>query len=393
MNVLRLVKAADTQAVKRLWQYCFDDSEEFVQWYFDHYYQPENTLGVYDGERLMAATQIIPYTISLRRTPMSVGYVVGVSTAPEARRQGLGKQMLIGALQKMRARQQYLSLLMPFEGGFYYGYGWEFSYFRQKVVVNLAELRRPAISYGRLCVVEISEASEYLMAFKNVYEQFCAMRNGYVLRRDADWQRIFSDATLEKAYGCLLYGTGDQLEGYAFYTFDGEDIRILEMAYSDYQARGGLLDFFYGHRSHCRQLIWLAPVDDRLIYELEKSKEAIRLYPYLMVRVVDAEGVLSSLSYEGHCLPLKWRITDDIAPWNDGCYRFTVVNGRGIAEKVQEEQWDIAMDIGALGLLVTGSVSVHTLWQQGLIKCASESLPKQWAALWPQENNYISEDY
>ena len=59
MTKLRLVSPEDTKAVHDLWQYCFADEERFAAWYFKEYYKPENTLGVYDGERLLAATQIL----------------------------------------------------------------------------------------------------------------------------------------------------------------------------------------------------------------------------------------------------------------------------------------------------------------------------------------------
>ena len=60
---ITLAKPNDTSDVQALWRYCFDDDEAFIQWYFENYYQNQNTVVVHQEERLVASAQMIPYTI------------------------------------------------------------------------------------------------------------------------------------------------------------------------------------------------------------------------------------------------------------------------------------------------------------------------------------------
>ena len=79
----RLAEEKDTWQVKNLWSICFDDKPAFVDWYFERYYRPEQTLGIFKDEKLLASAQVIPYTIQLRGTEVNAGYIVGVNTLEE----------------------------------------------------------------------------------------------------------------------------------------------------------------------------------------------------------------------------------------------------------------------------------------------------------------------
>ena len=90
----RQANVEDRSQIKQLWLHCFDDTPEFVQWYFERYYQPEHTLEMVTAEQILAAAQVIPYRIQLRGTALDCGSVVGVSTAPEARNRGYARTLL-----------------------------------------------------------------------------------------------------------------------------------------------------------------------------------------------------------------------------------------------------------------------------------------------------------
>lgn len=380
----------DAEDIRKLWQYCFDDDENFVQWYFREYYQAENTLGLYDHGRLAAALQIIPYSIMMRQKSLSCGYVVGVSTAPQDRGQGLSGQMLVGALEIMRERGQVLSLLMPFAGEFYYRYQWQFAYFKQQVTLPLDKLRTLRKPYGRLV---LTEAAKVLPELAKVYEAFCATRNGYVLRTPANWQHLLADLSLQQGFCVMLYHDATP-EGYALYVKKGGDIQIVEMAYENFAARGGLLDYFYSHRSHCQNLIWKAPSDDPLPYELPDGQNVIHWRPDVMLRVVDVIGALSALCYPlEEKLTLRLKIMDKWAEWNNGIFRLAITDGQGVVEKLADDEWDVAMDVGALALLLSGASDCRQLAWRGLLQARQTENLGVCQRLWPQQDNWLSEEY
>ena len=84
----RLLNESDAPQVRALWEYCFKDTKEFVELYFQKCFRAENTVGAYRGEKLLAAAQLNPYTLNLRGQKIPVSYIVGVETTPEERGSG-----------------------------------------------------------------------------------------------------------------------------------------------------------------------------------------------------------------------------------------------------------------------------------------------------------------
>ena len=70
--IYHLADKKDKEEVKSLWQYCFKDTKEFVELYFNKCYRAENTIGAYKNDRLLAAAQLNPYTIYLRGKKIDV---------------------------------------------------------------------------------------------------------------------------------------------------------------------------------------------------------------------------------------------------------------------------------------------------------------------------------
>ena len=101
----RMAEEADTGQVQALWSQCFDDTPAFVDWYFSRYYRPENTIGIFDSQKLLASAQVIPYRIRLRGKAMDCGYVVGVDTAPEARNRGYARKLLFSSADKNKSER------------------------------------------------------------------------------------------------------------------------------------------------------------------------------------------------------------------------------------------------------------------------------------------------
>lgn len=208
--VCRFAKEKDGAQVQALWTQCFDDTSAFVEWYFQRYYQKENTLGIFAGDTLLASAQMIPYTIALRGAEVPAAYIVGVDTLPEARNQGCARRLLLECLRTQRERGQGISLLMPFEGQFYYRYGWPFCYFHQQMEIKPQELRCAAHPWGHIRQVGLVEA---IPALQLIYNQFVQHYHGAVCRSAQQWQLLMEDAALEHT-ACYLLERDGQAMGY-----------------------------------------------------------------------------------------------------------------------------------------------------------------------------------
>jgi predicted acetyltransferase len=358
---IRITTIDDLQQVKKLWAYCFENYEPFFSWYFREYYQEENTLGAFLGNKLLSSLQLIPYNIYLRGSVLPTSYIVGVASFPESRGGGIVGKLMQEALVELRKRKHGVSLLMPFQAGFYYPFNFEICYHHYKYEIKLEDLRPVASVYGDF--VEI-EGTDNITELNKVYQQFVQERHGFIIRSPRNWRLLLEEHIGEKGFSYLLQKEGN-FEGYILYYLKDNKMIIREMAYTNYKAQKSLFKFIYDHRSQVEYLEWNAPLDDSTFYFLKDPKKGITLYPFLTARIVDVAEVLSTISYPKEInTELVFRVKDNLAPWNNNVFHLTVVNGRA---KIQETKRppNFIIDIGAFSQLVFGRLSVGDLKYQG----------------------------
>lgn len=176
----RLASPEDRGLVESLWDYCFEHREDpFFQWYFNHFYQPENVLMGFQDDEMACLTHLNPYTLSLRGKAIDTSYIVGLATHPAARRGGIGGKLLTAALAEMKRRGHYVNILMPSKAGFYQPYGYELYCHQWKETLPLEALRPLTDRTVRYAFVNSSDQWPYLAA---VYDGYTKGLSGYALR-------------------------------------------------------------------------------------------------------------------------------------------------------------------------------------------------------------------
>ena len=379
----------DTEQVKALWSCCFDDTPSFVDWYFDRYYQPEYTTGIFHNQKLAASAQVIPYQIQLRGATLDCGYVVGVDTAPEARNRGYARRLLQECLQMQRKQKQSISLLMPFEGQFYYRYGWPFCYFHQQIKIMPKELRCAAKPWGTIRQVALQDAVSEL---KRIYPIFTAAYEGWVKRTEHSWQLLMEDAALEQTV-CYLIEQNGQAEGYCLWTEMKDCVFIREMAWCTENARAGLLHFLMEAVPENRQLWLELPDDDILAWQLAVSKTSVVRYPFLMARIVDVKQCLESLEYDKNLKVTFWMmVQDEFVSWNHSVFHVVIENGTASVQEDYTAEADILIAVEGLSQLVMGARSAEKLCRQNLLQ-ASKDAVQMLEKIWPETSLYINEYY
>ncbi|MBQ2860859.1 MAG: GNAT family N-acetyltransferase [Peptococcaceae bacterium] len=404
--VCRVATHEELPQVMKLWETCFDDTIKFVLWYFSRYWKAEHTLCIYEQRQtedvLQASAQVIPYELQLRNANISCGYIVGVDTAPEARNKGYAKRLLKECLKMQKDNQQVISLLMPFEGQFYYRYGWPFCYFHQRLVIEPQELRCIAQPWGTVRKTGLFEAQREL---ESVYRQFVECYHGTVNRSAEQWRLQLEDAQLEHTACFLIEDEQHTVQGYFLWTPLKGKCFVREMAWCHERAKRGMLHYLMKNVAEGEKLWLELPDDDDLKYHLAASKTDIVLYPFLMARVVDVEQCLKMLSYPPLQENLLLTIEDAFAEWNTGSYYLETQNGQVRVSKVTADALDqlrssgiyeVAMSIDSLSQLVMGARSAADLMRHELLDCQDavrETIVQVLNQLWPEQKNYINEYY
>lgn len=384
----RTVTSNEKLAVEKLWRYCFGNEEPYTTWHFSEYYSTENTIGGFIDGQLVCALQLIPYTIQLRGQDINTAYIVGVSTAPEARRKGATSELLKAAFSNMAAKGQFLSLLMPFRAEFYHPFGFAFCYDHIKYNIPLKDLRqltkKPIHCYQ---VDSLTEST--LKKLQYIYAAFTKKRNGYVIRTAVNWNHLLTEHFGEKGFAYLLENK-ENPQAYILYVLKEDKILVREMIYTSEDAKKELFSFLYAHSSQVPDLEWNAPSDDLSYLELPDTKLGVSIYPFLMGRIVDVKAALASTKYSNITMSIIIKVHDELVKRNHGCFSLNVVNGKAIVKNCDEIKFDIALDINTLAQLIMGRISAMKLYQLGKIKGDLVKI-QVLEDLFPKCNNYINE--
>lgn len=405
----RIVTEEELPQVMKLWETCFDDTMKFVLWYFARYWKPEYTLGIFEHTaqetpaeaKLQASAQVIPYHLQIRNIDLSCGYIVGVDTAPEARNKGYAKRLLKECLCMQRERKQAISLLMPFEGQFYYRYGWPFCYFHQRIITDPKELRCAAKQWGTVRKADLFEAQNDM---EQIYRQFAARYHGTVNRTKEQWRLQLEDAQMEHTVCFLIEDEQQAVQGYFLWTPLKDKCYVREMAWNHEQAKAGMLYYLMQNVAEGEKL-WLdLPEDDSLKYQMAAAKNDIVLYPFLMARIVDVKQCLEQLHYPVSYADVLLTVQDDFAQWNNGTYYLKIQDGSAQVCKVESAELERLIEKGCptghitidgLSQLVLGARSADALSYQGLLSCDTDqkTLTALLNQIWPEQRNYINEYY
>jgi predicted acetyltransferase len=339
--------------------------------------RPEWTLGAFIKGRLVAASTTLPLTMRCNGKAGKVGGISAVGTLPEYRRQGLVRQLMSHALTDMRQQGQNLAVLWASQAAIYQRYGFSLgtqhvSYSLDPRDIRFVVPHAPQGSCHRLTL------DEGFPIIRQLYIDYVSPRHGTLHRSRALWQNnaLAENATDGPVHIVVYYDARQQPQGYMVYTTRfqrtpdaarPQELVIRDLAWLTLEAYLSLWAFVARHDLVGRVRYPTAPPDDPAP---ELFEEPRLLHPQsvegLWVRIVDVAGALAARGYEGAgCLVLDIH-GDGMAPWNNGIFRLDTT---GETTQVQPTTVtpDIRMSIKALASLWSGSRSVYTLANWGLL--------------------------
>ena len=108
-----LTKEEIKQQTRELWKTCFNDSEEFMDIYFEEKYTDACNHTLRPDGKVVAAMQLLPYRMTFYDTVLHAGYVSGLCVHPDYRRRGLAAQLLREAHRDLYRQGGTISFLIP----------------------------------------------------------------------------------------------------------------------------------------------------------------------------------------------------------------------------------------------------------------------------------------
>lgn len=238
----------DGEQIKELWETCFGDEEDYIQFYLRHRMTEENMLVIHQDGRVVSMASFLPAQYLCQGEYQDARYVYAVATHPEYRRQGLAGKLL----QFAREKYEQPLLLAPAEESLirYYekmGFKRAFPESRHRIEGGVTALEVKESGEALRCLEPIT-AEEYVA----IRDRKCA-KEGYV-RWDEDAVQYAMDLTA--SYGGKTAavvgenGPGRQEQAareekdILMYEKEGELLSIIETSLSEEALRSLLPQLF-----------------------------------------------------------------------------------------------------------------------------------------------------
>ena len=389
MNI-RYARATDKNQIVSLWNYCFEDGEDFVKYYFENVYDKKNTIIIEENNEVLSALQLNKYKIDLRNRKYDVSYVVGVSSKPEVRGLGYMKHLMTYTLEELYKSGEIVSLLMAIDYRLYKRYGFDHCYDQIQYNIKTDELSGFRVT-SKLRKADFEDSK----ILSEIYTNAVKNLNGYALRDEVYFDRFMKEIESEDGY---IY-IDEENKSYIAYYIQGDTIFVRELIYNDISSLKSMLAYIYNHNTQCKKTVINAPVDDKIKLIIANLKTCeIKLIPFMAGRVINFEKYMESIKLNNINTEhiddefIKIKVIDKYIPQNDCVFKIYIKDNQVKVEKV-EENCDIELDINSITQLAFSYLDINEIFMLNEIdeSCLTYNKRKLLNILFEKKVNYIDE--
>lgn len=137
--LFRFAKENDIVSLKRLWKSCFGDEEEYIDFFFENRFKPNECLTAFCNGNLAGMLFLLPITAVCGEKEYKARYIYAVCTEPGFRNRSVSTRLLEFAHEYMAENGVDMSLLVPAEPSLFEYYkkrGFETEFFCREIEVK-----------------------------------------------------------------------------------------------------------------------------------------------------------------------------------------------------------------------------------------------------------------
>ena len=350
---IRYAKSNEIENIKEIWNYCFDDSESFVDYYFKDKYNQINTIVVDDNGEIVSSLQLNQYSIILNNKNYDTSYVVGVSTFPHVRGKGYMRHIMKFTLDELYKKGQLVSILMPIDYRLYRQYGYEHCYDQLEYNINIEDLKSFKIK-GDIYKVNKS----YFKHLVDINNEFLNNINGSVKRDENYYENLIKEVKSEN--GHVYIHKDKEFRGYIIYFINGDNMFVREVFYKDIDSLKSMLKFIYNHNTQCSKVTISTPINDKIRLVLENPKTAkINIKPFMMGRLINVKKYLETLEIKSNLeLETNISVIDNYLDENNKVFNIKLKNNKLIVNETNKKH-DIELNINTLTQLAFSYIDIY----------------------------------
>lgn len=182
------------QEIRSLWSLCFDDTEAFKDFYFERRYKENENFCLHRDGKVIAALQVIPYSMGGWSHYIPTGYVSGACTHPDYRGQGVMRNLMTKTMETMYQHVNPLMTLIPATESlfsFYERLGFSPIFRNEEKELNVTDLQKELSC-------EVREIEKWTPALESFMQEGLCRRGFAVLHQTSeDWADILTDLHLD----------------------------------------------------------------------------------------------------------------------------------------------------------------------------------------------------
>ncbi len=319
--------------------------------------------GAYDGNKLVAGYDLYGMKMRFRNSVIPVMEIAYVCSRPDYRGKGAIRQLLTDSLNTAKDKDIPISVLYPFDTGFYRKYGWEVFERRQYVEFSPSILKLPD-SKRKLDAEALDFPDQELMDY---YNRYASVHNAMIVRDEKDWKnrlRIYNGTEVKKAV--FKFSEGPKVFGMIEYLLDSKNNSLFAMGFihEDEATRVEMLRFLKGLSHQVKTVKLMVPAKVSFWpYLSDRPKTTIE--DGAMIRIVSVE-MLDGTEMGDVDFDVSIKVVDEQAPWNDGTFRLKAENGKLRVEKCANAQ--LKCGIGTLSAILSGFTNFEETTGAGRIE-------------------------
>ncbi len=290
------------EKVKELWKLCFDDSDEFIELYFQLRYSNKVNISIQSGDDVIAALQMIPYSMTFYNSEINTSYISGACTHPDYRDRGVMRELLSQSFTQMVRRGTHISTLIPAEPWLfdYYkkiGYAPVFNYTERELYIQ--ESNQPEMCEVR--IVNSFDETVYSFFEKKMHERSCCIQHD----RD-DYKVILDDLKLSGG-SVFTAWSKNKIIAMAFIRMQDNSFQVTEILSDQQEAQEAILEKAATHYGVNK-------------FDLILPPEEMNNKPLGMARIIHAKAVLQLYALANPDLEVNIELTDNQLSLNNGYY-------------------------------------------------------------------------
>ncbi|MDR1347379.1 MAG: GNAT family N-acetyltransferase [Prevotellaceae bacterium] len=306
-----------------LYKLCFDDSDRFVNFYFDKRYTEKNHFTILKNSNPVAALQVIMYMMTFFDAKISFAYLSAICTHPDFRRQGLMTELLEKTHKQLFADGICAAFLIPakpFLFDVYRRNDYETVFYRTKKQINTC-------NFGINCkIYEYPEADK-----SKVFEYFDSKMNGRnccIQHSFRDFETICED--IYNSSGVILIAEYEnRIAGISFASPISDSIAISEHFAETREISESLL----------KTVSEKTKTDNLICVDIPQNGhcEAIG-----MIRIICAEKMLRLYAATHRNCEKTICIKDSLIAENNGCYVISNAGCTKLPFENSHNSWNVA---------------------------------------------------